>query len=73
MIITVKVTTGAKKERIEKDNERIKVYLSVSPTKGKANKRLIEMLSEHFGIKKHNIKIIKGLTARNKLIEINET
>ncbi len=72
MIIPVKVITRAKKERIEKNNDCIKVYLSTPPIKGKANKRLIEVLCKYFNVKKQKIKIIKGLTSHNKLIEIDE-
>ncbi len=72
MIVSIKVITRAKKEKIEEDNNRIKVYLSTPPVKGKANKRLIELLCKYFNVKKQNIKIVKGITSHNKLVEIDE-
>ena len=37
---------------------------------GKANRRLIEILSDHFKISKSKIKIIRGANSREKIVEI---
>jgi uncharacterized protein YggU (UPF0235/DUF167 family) len=37
---------------------------------GKANQALIALLAGHFSLPKAKIKIIRGLTARKKLVEI---
>jgi hypothetical protein len=70
--IEVKVIARAKREEVEKiseNNYRIKV--SSPPEKGKANERVIELLSEEFDVKKKNIKIISGETNNRKIIEID--
>jgi len=70
--VEVKVIARAKKEEIEKvseNNYRIKV--SLPPEKGKANKRVIELLSEEFDIKKKDIRIVSGETNSRKIIEID--
>jgi uncharacterized protein (TIGR00251 family) len=70
--IELKVITRAKKEEILKLSEnsyRIKVL--APPEKGKANKRAIELLSEEFGVKKSNIKIVSGETNSRKIIEVH--
>ncbi|PIV39230.1 MAG: hypothetical protein COS29_03725 [Candidatus Omnitrophica bacterium CG02_land_8_20_14_3_00__42_8] len=72
MRVEVKVIARAKKEEIEKvseNNYRIKV--SLPPEKGKANKRVIELLSEEFDIKKKDIRIVSGETNSRKIIEID--
>ncbi|OYT43467.1 MAG: hypothetical protein B6U88_00930 [Candidatus Aenigmarchaeota archaeon ex4484_56] len=66
--IIVNVIPNAKENKILKENEHYKVYISVPPIEGKANKKLIEMISKYFNIKKNNIKIIKGKKSRNKII-----
>lgn len=69
--INIKVITRAKKEELQKlseDSYRIKV--SSPQEKGKANKRIIELLSKEFGVKKRDIKIVSGETASIKIIEI---
>ena len=47
------------------------VRVSAPPVKGKANKELIAFLSRLLGVSKSQINIIKGYTARNKIIAID--
>jgi len=71
MRISLKVTTRAKKEAIEKLSENsYKIKVAVPPEKGKANKRVIEILAEEFGVRKQDILIVSGLTNSNKIAEI---
>jgi len=49
----------------------IKIKLKAVPEDGKANKELIELLSDFFEVKYQHIYIISGETARTKLIEIH--
>ncbi len=73
MIISVRATPNAKKPEVKKTGEN-EYYVKVdSPAdKGKANARLIEILSEHFGAKKSSIFIEKGRKSRDKLVEIKD-
>ncbi|HAT04020.1 MAG TPA: YggU family protein [Candidatus Magasanikbacteria bacterium] len=48
----------------------LKVKLTAPPVDGKANRALIELLSEYFDVPKSKIKIVRGLTSKNKIIEI---
>ena len=69
--IEVKVIARAKKEEIQKlgeNNYRIKV--SVPPEKGRANERVIELLSGEFGVPRNQIKIISGKTSNRKIVGI---
>ena len=69
--IELKVITKAKKEGVQKISEgsyRIKV--SAPPEKGKANQRIVELLSREFGVKRRCIKIVSGYTSSKKIIEI---
>lgn len=50
--------------------EALKIKVNAPPAGGEANKELIEILSEEFGIRKTAIRIIKGHSSRNKVIEI---
>lgn len=52
-------------------DDAIKVAITTPPIEGKANIALIKFLSKEFNIPKSNIKITKGLTSRNKIIEID--
>ncbi len=72
MIIKVKVKPGAKEEKIEKigDNE-YHVSVKEPAEDGKANRRLINLLSKELGVGWKSIKI-KNPASRNKIIEIKE-
>ena len=75
-LIKIKVIAGAKVEKlgeITKDadgNEVQKVYVNAIRENGKANIAVIELLSKTFKIKKSAIKIVKGETSQNKIVEI---
>ncbi|HEY3251475.1 MAG TPA: DUF167 domain-containing protein [Ignavibacteria bacterium] len=72
MTIKVKVKTNSRKnEIIEVSENYFEVKVSVPPEKGKANERVIELLSKHYKISKSRINIIKGETSKEKLIELN--
>ncbi|WP_457621655.1 DUF167 domain-containing protein [Persephonella sp.] len=71
MIVKVKVKPNAKKEEIkeiQKDYFEIKV--TVPPEKGKANSRVVEILSKYLKIPKSRIKLKKGEKSRDKIFEI---
>jgi uncharacterized protein (TIGR00251 family) len=69
--INVKVIPNAKRERLVEEPGRLKVYLTARAVEGKANAALIDFLAEHFGVKKSSISIVRGLTAREKVVEID--
>jgi len=49
----------------------LKVKLTAPPVEGAANRQLIEVLSDHFGVRKSDIEILKGLSGKNKIVEIS--
>lgn len=70
MIIQVKVYPGSGREEIIKISEKgYKAYLKKPAKDNKANLELLKLLKHYF---KGNIKIIKGLKSRNKIIEVNK-
>ena len=44
----------------------LKVCVTHSPEKGKANKAIVEVLSKSLGFKKSRIELIAGATSRHK-------
>ncbi|MCD6575678.1 MAG: DUF167 domain-containing protein [Nanoarchaeota archaeon] len=70
MIVEVKVVPKSSKISVEKKNGKLHVKLTAPPEKGKANKQLVEVLAEHFGVSKSKVKILKGETSHNKVVEI---
>jgi uncharacterized protein (TIGR00251 family) len=73
MLLNIKVTPkSSKNELVKQSDGSYKAKLSAAPTEGKANESLIKILSEEFGVPKTKIKIVRGLTSRNKVIEIGD-
>lgn len=70
MIINIKVIPNASKNRIAEVEGQLKAYVTAPPADGKANKALVELLSEHFNTPKSRIRIARGKTSRHKTVEI---
>ena len=69
--INVKVVPNARKDCVIEGEKGFKVCVNAPAVLGKANKAVIEMLANFFGVKKHDIRIIKGEKSREKVIEVN--
>lgn len=71
MKINVQVKTRSKIEGVEKiaENSYI-VRVNVPPIEGKANKRIVELLSEHFDCPKSSVVLQKGTKSKMKIFEI---
>jgi uncharacterized protein (TIGR00251 family) len=70
--IEVKVEPRSSKKQITgvMDNTILKVKLTAPPVDGSANEQLIELISKTTGVKKSQIKIIRGLSSKRKLVGI---
>ena len=71
MLIRVYVTPNAKKPSVVKTSkDYFEVRVDERATDGRANKRLLEILAEHFNIPKSRVTILKGARSRNKILEV---
>jgi len=71
MKIFVKAKPGSKKNEIKKIDENKFIISVTKPSdKGKANQAIIKLLAKHFDISQYSIKILSGITSKNKIIEI---
>lgn len=71
MTIEVKVLPKSGRDEIRGFvNGILKVRVSAPPIEGKANERLIELISRTMEVPRSNITIIKGRTSRIKTISI---
>jgi uncharacterized protein (TIGR00251 family) len=70
--IEVKVEPRSSRRQITgiMDNTILKVKLTAPPVDGSANEQLIELISESTGVKKSQIKILRGLSSKRKLVGI---
>lgn len=70
MKINIKVFPGASREELVEKDGILKAYIKAPPDKGKANKALIALIAREYKVRKADIRIVRGLTARNKTVEI---
>lgn len=82
MRIMCHITPHSRENKVEKqsvlalrgidanNSELYKVYVTVAPEQGKANKKMIDLLAEYFRVSKSQIRILKGEISRNKIVEI---
>ena len=52
------------------DGEILKVKVRAAPVDGKANIELIETLADAFGVKKRDVSLVSGATAKHKRFAI---
>ncbi len=71
-LINARVIPNAKKNNVSEEQGKFKVRVSAPAVDGKANKTLIKVLAEYFKIKKNDVRIIKGLKSREKVVEIKD-
>jgi uncharacterized protein len=70
--IWVIVKPQARKEEIVRLAEgEYRVLVHAPAKEGKANEAVVELLASHFSVAKSAIRIIRGQSARRKLIEIS--
>ncbi len=70
MKINVRVIPRAKINRIEVQSDGVvRVHTTTAPTDGKATNDVIKMLAEFYNVPKTSIKLVRGVTSRDKVFE----
>ncbi len=71
MKINIIVHPNSKKPRVEKDLlGNTHIYVNKPPIENKANREVINILSEIYKVSKSNIKLIAGSKSKHKIFEI---
>ncbi|PIU00972.1 MAG: hypothetical protein COT74_00225 [Bdellovibrionales bacterium CG10_big_fil_rev_8_21_14_0_10_45_34] len=71
MKISVSVKTNSKVESVEKQNDgSYIVRVHVPPVDGKANERIRELLSKHFGLPKSSVELVSGVRGKKKIFSL---
>jgi uncharacterized protein (TIGR00251 family) len=72
MDISVRVIPRSRRVEIKPANGVLKVYLTKPAVEGQANGQLIEVLADHFKLRKYQVKIKRGQNSRNKIVNIED-
>lgn len=68
--INLRVIPRAKQNKVTKDVDgTLRVHITAAPVDGAANAAVVRILAEYFDVPKSQIKIIRGETSRNKIVE----
>lgn len=71
MRISVIVKTRSPRREVTKISDtEYRVRVTASPVDNEANEQVRQLLSEHFKVSKTMIRIAKGKTSKNKIIDI---
>jgi uncharacterized protein len=71
MKISVSVKPNSRTEKVELISEgHYLVKVNAPPVDGKANERLIELLSDYFKVPKSRIELASGGKSKNKIFQI---
>lgn len=70
-MLRVRVTPKASRNAIEETAEGMRVYVTVVPEDGKANKAVTKLLATALGISKSRVVLTQGTTARDKVFRID--
>ncbi len=68
--ITVRAIPNAARNKILRDGDDIRVYVTAVPEDGKANRAVVKLLAKALGIAKSDLNLIQGQTSRDKTFEI---
>ncbi|MFB0566354.1 MAG: DUF167 domain-containing protein [Candidatus Aminicenantaceae bacterium] len=69
--LNVKVYPRSRKQEIVEENSgELKIKVHSPPSKGEANRKVIEIIASHFGLPSSRVKIIRGQKSQRKLISL---
>lgn len=73
MKVSIRVKTNARKNEVSKlEAGKFLVSVTAPPVDGKANEKIIEVLSEYFDRPKRCISIVRGESSKEKIVEVVE-
>jgi uncharacterized protein len=70
--IRAKVIPNSKVEGVIREGDGFLVRVKEPAKEGKANRAVIKLLAEHFGVSQRQVVISSGFGSRNKVIEVLE-
>ena len=70
LIVTIRVTPRARRNALTLEGETLRAWLTAPPVDGAANAALVALLAERLGIPKRAVTLLRGETAREKVVAI---
>lgn len=71
MYLKTKVHPNSKKnEVVKKAEDSFEIFVRAKPVEGKANDAALDLLSEHLKVARSKLRLVRGASSRNKIIEM---
>jgi uncharacterized protein (TIGR00251 family) len=70
MKIQVKVKPNCRTEEVSPEEGSFIVRVKEPAREGRANRAVIKLLAEHFGVPQSRVRILSGFRSKNKVIEV---
>jgi hypothetical protein len=70
LIVPVRVTPRARRNALALEDGVVRAWLMAPPVEGAANAALLALLAERLGLPKRAVTLLRGETAREKLVAI---
>lgn len=75
MLYTIRVTPNASANRIVEEAQAdgsvlLRIYVTTIAEDGKANKAVLKLLAKYLGVPKTSLTIIRGMTSRDKIVQL---
>lgn len=72
-VLNIRVIPRSGRNEVKADAAgTLRVYLTRPAEKGLANRQLIGVLAKYLGLKKYQLRIIRGESSRNKAVEVSD-
>lgn len=72
--ISIRVVPGSRREAVDPERDgRLVVRTRAAPVDGSANDRVVELLAEHFGVRRRQVEIVSGHRSRTKTVRVTGT
>ena len=72
MRIRIKVTPNSKIEAVIEEGDMFLVRVKEPAKEGRANRAIIKLLADYFGVPQRQIAISSGFSSRNKVIDVTK-
>lgn len=69
--LDLKVTPRASRNRVVREGDLIRVWVTAAPADGEANAAVVKVLAKALALPPSAVTIVSGLTSRHKTVEVD--
>lgn len=69
--VHIKPNSRHREEVVKNDDDTLTVYIKAPAVEGRANAAAIKLLAKHFKVASSNVKLVRGVTSKYKIFEID--